>query len=282
MSGFQADPVQSLVRRGRTKRNVYAILTVAFGLLLSPVGEARAKVLELWVQGQGGGIYGLYGAEDYDPVADDHPVSDDFFKSHRGGSFGAQVGIELFFVDAIIDFQQFYDENGLSATLTCFMLGFDWDFALSQSWEVTPYGMGGFAFATFNNDWLKEDYQINRADLEARGAVVRLGARLEYKLHEMFRLGVDGGIGYHYILQEDKLANDLEGHSHGFHAYIMGMVRFQWEPFKKDEKDEADDDDVQIEDDPVPLEDPVKHGEPAGESEAEREPTSATDEQMGG
>jgi hypothetical protein len=253
------------------------VLSVA---LMSTVWAERAdaKVLELWVQGQAGGIYGIYGTEDFDPAAgvnpDESAATDDFFKVHSGGTVGAQVGVELFFIDAIIDFQQFYNDEGLSATLTLFMLGFDWDFPLSENWEISPYGMGGFAFATYNNDWLKDDQKISRADLEGRGAVARLGARLEYKLHEMFRIGVDGGAGYHYMLQTDKAANDLEGHSHGFHAYVMGVVRFQWEPFAQDEKKKTSPEPEGGE--PMNLEDPVQDSPPADEPPSAHSPPPAS------
>lgn len=204
--------------------------------------SADAKLLEIWVQGQAGGIYGFYGTEKYDPIQSESPAQDDFFRMNSGGTFGLQVGVEIFFIDVIMDFAQYYDGNGLSSTLTCFMLGFDWDFALSRRWELTPYVMGGFALATYNNSWVKKDYpQIALADLKGRGALARTGLRLEFKLHEMFRVGVDGGVGYHYMLQTDKAANDMEGHSHGFHGYVMGIVRFQWEPFRKKEEKKYDD-----------------------------------------
>lgn len=205
--------------------------------------RADAKVLEIWLQGQGGGMYGFYGTEKFDPATDVSVAQDDFFQLHSGGTFGFQLGVEVFFVDVIIDFAQFYNDNGLSATLTCFMLGFDWDFSLSKRWELTPYGMGGFALGTYNNSWLeKEKPQIAFDDLQARGVLARVGARLEFKLHEMLRIGVDAGAGYHYMLQTDKTANDLDGHSHGFHGYVMGIVRFQWEPFKKKKKEKKVDD----------------------------------------
>ncbi|MCD6496926.1 MAG: hypothetical protein J7M25_01295 [Deltaproteobacteria bacterium] len=214
------------------------VARVAFAISFAVVsfgvgGRAEAKILELWLQAQGGGMYGMYGTEKYDPASSISPAQDDFFRAHSGGLFGAQAGIELFFVDVVVDFAQFYDHNGLSGTLTSFMLGFDWDFAIGRRWEVTPFGLVGFGLATFDNSWLRKEYpQIDKADLSARAALVRVGARLEFKIVEMLRLGVEAGVGYHYEIATDKAANDLEGHSHGFHGYVMGLVRFQWEPFR--------------------------------------------------
>ncbi len=214
-------------------------LFVFVSLLVLAHGSARAKVLELWVQVQGGGLYGLYGTEKFDPATDVSPATDDFFRSHSGAGFGVQVGIELFFVDVVVDFLQLADGNGLSGTLTCFLLGYDWDFELGDRWVLTPFGLVGFGLATYDNSWLEKEYpQISKADLQARAALLRLGTRLEFKLHELFRVGLEGGIGYHYVLQTDKAANDLEGHSHGFHVYGMGILRFQWEPFAQKERGE--------------------------------------------
>ncbi len=246
------------------RHRFFAFVLLA-GLFAQP-GPARAKVLELWLQAQGGGMYGFYGTEKYDPANQVSPATDDFFKSHSGAAFGAQAGVELFFVDVILDFAQFADQNGLSGTLTCFMLGFDWDFQLSNRWEVTPFGNVGFALATYDNGWLKKEYpQIAKADLSARGLVARTGARLELKLHEMFRLGVEAGAGYHYMLQTDKASNDLEGHSHGFHGYVMALVRFQWEPFRRSKPKEPRE--------PVILVAPQSRQAPAGV--ASRTPASS-------
>ena len=210
---------------------------IAAAAVMFFVGRADAKVLELYLQAQGGGIYGIYGTEKYDPARDPSPADSDFFKIYSGGSFGLHVGAEVFFIEIAMDFMQFYTDKGLSANLVCILLGFDWDFPISRRWEITPYVYGGFALATYSIDWLRKRYpQISRGDLQGRGGIARLGARLEFKLHEMFRIGVEGGGGYHYMFQEDSYANDQEGHSHGFHAYIMGIIRFQWEPFKKKKK----------------------------------------------
>jgi len=218
-------------RAGAGHVALFAVSFMAASVAVS--GRADAKILELWVQAQGGGMYGMYGTEKYDPASSISPAQDDFFRAHSGGVFGGQAGIELFFVDVVVDFAQFYDKNGLSGTLTSFMLGFDWDFAIGRRWEVTPFGLVGFGLATFDNSWLRKEYpQIGKADLSARAALVRAGARLEFKIVEMLRLGVEAGVGYHYEIATDKAANDLEGHSHGFHGYVMGLVRFQWEPFR--------------------------------------------------
>jgi hypothetical protein len=95
----------------------------------------------------------------------------------------------------------------------------------------------------------------------------------------MFRIGVDGGGGYHYMLQTDKAANDLEGHSHGFHAYVMGVVRFQWEPFAKDEEKKRE----TVEQNPVPLDDPLEsEGSQEGAPPATEAPPAQNDPPQGG
>ena len=67
------------------------LLAGAVVFLCAQPGEA--KILELWVQGQGGGLYGFYGTEDYDPGQDQSPAEDDFFAAHSGGACGVHAGV---------------------------------------------------------------------------------------------------------------------------------------------------------------------------------------------
>ncbi|MDY0001948.1 MAG: hypothetical protein RBU30_11680 [Polyangia bacterium] len=214
------------------------LLSLGLGLLLfaGPPREASAKLLELTLKVHGGGFAGLYGTEDYDPLTG--PVGEvagkDFFKERRGAAFGATLGVEVLFVDLVYEFYQFADSDGLSSTLNNFLAGFDWDFRAGESWVITPYLLVGFGLATQNNSWLQKKYpQIALEDLDSRLVQLRLGVTFERRLGRFFRLGFEAGAGYHYAMQTATAANDLDGHSHGFHVMGNIYLAFVWNVFEK-------------------------------------------------
>jgi hypothetical protein len=133
----------------------------------------------------------------------------------------------------IYEFYQLADADGLSSTLNNFLLGFDWDFSAGPKWIFTPYLKAGFGLATQNNSWLSKKYpQISLEDLESRIVMVRLGLEIERKLGRFFRIGFEAGLGYHYMIQNaGTAANDLDGHSHGFHVMGNLSLAFVWDPF---------------------------------------------------
>ncbi len=222
---------------------VVASVLATLGLLCTVAPQrAEAKLLELQLRLHGGGMAGIYGTEDYDPAATDPDLRDlsgeDFFKARRGACFGGTLNVEVLFIDLTYEFYQLADGNGLSNTLNNFLIGFDWDFKAGRKWVVTPYLLAGFGLATKNNSWLSKSHpQISLVDLESRMVMTRIGIRFEYKLGRFFRLGFDIGGGYHYgINTVSSAANDLEGHSHGFHVIGNISLAFVWNVFQKKKK----------------------------------------------
>jgi hypothetical protein len=202
---------------------------------------AEAKLLELQLRLHGGGVAGIYGTGDYDPVNStdaEAAAGEDFFLSRRGGAFGGTLNVEVLFVDFTYEFYQLADSNGLGSTLNNFLVGFDWDFKTGKRWVITPYILAGFGLATQNNSWLNKSYpQIELADLESRMAITRIGVRAEIKLGKYFRLGFDIGGGYHYGITTASAANNVEeGHSHGFHVIGNVSLAFVWNVFPKKKK----------------------------------------------
>lgn len=189
---------------------------------------AEAKLLELQLRLHGGGMIGLYGTEKVDPANTNPDLVDvageDFFKAHRGGSFGGTLNIEVLFIDLTYEFYQLVDGNRLGSTLNNFLIGFDWDFKAGKSWVVTPYLLARFKLATQNNSWLEKEHepQIDLSDLLQRMVQVRIGLQIEVMAGRFFRFGLDFGLGYHYGMNTDRASNDLAGHSHGFH--ILGNL----------------------------------------------------------
>ncbi len=216
---------------------------VALALLALGARPASAKIFELTLRLHAGGMAGLYGTEEADPLSTDPDLAEvageDFFKARRGAAFGGNLGVEVFFVDVVYEFYQLADADGLSSTLNNFMLGFDWDFSAGPKWIFTPYLKAGFGLATQNNSWLNKKYpQISLEDLESRIVQVRLGLEIERKLGRFFRIGFEAGVGYHYMIQNASgtAANDLDGHSHGFHVMGNISLAFVWDPFGHSKK----------------------------------------------
>lgn len=219
----------------------FVAFVIAVGVLAAQGRPASAKLLELTLKVHGGGFAGIYGTESYDPLST-HPdlaevAGKDFFKERRGGTFGFTLGVEVLFVDLVYEFYQFADLDGLGSTLNNLLVGFDWDFRAGERWVITPYILAGIGLATQNNAWLKKKYpQISNEDLDSKIVQVRLGLTFERMLGRFFRLGFEAGIGYHYSMQTVKAANDLDGHSHGFHVMGNLYVAFVWNVFGKKEE----------------------------------------------
>jgi hypothetical protein len=227
-----------------SSRRLVAAIAFALGLVTLGGRPASAKLLELTLKVHGGGIAGLYGTENYDPLSSNPDLAavtgKDFFKERRGATFGGTFGVEVLFVDIIYEFYQFVDGKGLGSTLNNFLIGFDWDFNVGTGWAITPYLVTGFGLATQNNSWLKKQYpeypQITGADLTSKIVMVRIGVQFERKLGRFFRLGLDLGAGYHYAMETAKATNDLSGHSHGFHILGNLYLAFVWNVFGHKEK----------------------------------------------
>jgi hypothetical protein len=206
---------------------------------------AAAKLFELQLKVHAGGIAGVAGAEKWDPANQNADLAGvagtDFFIERRGGAFGGTFNVEVFFVDLTYEFYQLVDGKGLGSTLNNFLVGFDWDFNPGR-WVITPYVHAGFGLATQNSDWLAKAYpqapSIGLEDLQSRIVMVRAGVTLERRLGRFFRLGLDVGFGYHYAMQTAYAANDLDGHSHGFHVLGNVYLSFAWNPFERKRKPE--------------------------------------------
>lgn len=221
---------------------VWASVMAVVGLVcLAGPRPAEAKLLELQLRVHGGGLAGIYGTGEYDPVNSteaEAAAGEDFFKSRRGGCFGGTLNVEVLFIDLTYEFYQLVDNNGLNSTLNNFLVGFDWDFKAGRRWVITPYLLAGFGLATQNNKWLAKEYpQIALTDLESRMVMTRIGIRFEYELGRFFRLGFDIGGGYHYGMTTATAANNVEeGHSHGFHVIGNISLAFVWNVFAKEKK----------------------------------------------
>jgi hypothetical protein len=200
--------------------------------------SANAKVLELFLQPQVGGVIGLYNQNKFpwgDEERDLAGAEEDYFVVHQGGTYGFSAGLEFLFIDMVFEMNQTIKPGGISSTYVAWMLGFDADFQLSEVSEFTMYLFAGVALGTANDDWLKEEKpQINHDDLYAQIILARLGARYEYKFTKNIRLSIDGGIGVHVTQISQKPANSDGAQTSGVHAYGTIGIRIYFDVFGDD------------------------------------------------
>jgi len=206
-------------------------------------GLARAKALEVFVQPQTGGLFGI-ATFDTLPWGDANRqlnTEEDYFLTHKGPNVGASMGIEFMFIDVVLDVNQFYRSDHRS-TLFNFMVGLDADFPISPTSVWTIYLFGGFGIGTIDNAWIeKEQIQVAKDDLYAQIFFLRAGLRYEYKFTEMIRLAVDAGLGVHLLTLAYKAVNEDDAQAAGVHAYVTGGLRFYWDFFGKKESDDVKD-----------------------------------------
>ncbi|MBU1240127.1 hypothetical protein KKF84_11285 [Myxococcota bacterium] len=199
---------------------------------------AHGKALELFVQPQTGGMFGLSTFESLPWKDSSHKLNteEDYFMTHRGPTAGISAGLEFLFVDVVLGVNQFYQSTNRS-TLFTVQVGLDADFDISPTSVWTIYLFGGFGIGTIDNGWLeKEEIQVAKNDLYAQIFFLRAGFRYEYKFTEMIRLAVDAGVGAHVLTLAYKAVNEDEAQTAGIHAYAMGGLRFYFDFFgKKDE-----------------------------------------------
>lgn len=206
---------------------------------------AQAKILELYVQPQVGGMGGIYSQKKLPWGDTERALNDkeDYFVLHRGGFYGVSMGGEFMFLRGQLDFNQSFKQGGVSSTFIALTVGLDADFEVDKDQLWTLFVMGGVALGTVNDSWLqKEEPQIAHEDLDAQIALVRVGARYEYKFTQLIRLSFEGGIGGHMLQLAQKAANDENSQSSGVHVYGQVGLRFVWDVFggKKSQDDEGD------------------------------------------
>ncbi|MGM0596134.1 MAG: hypothetical protein ACQES9_03770 [Myxococcota bacterium] len=210
------------------KRLIY-IFVLATSLFYSSI--STAKVLEIFFQPQTGGMFGLYSQAKlpWEDTERELNTEEDYFMTHQGGNAGFSAGLEFMFIDLVLDVNQFYRSNRKS-TFFALLAGLDADFKMSRNSVWTMYLLGGVALATIDDEWADEVH-IAHEDLYSQIALLRLGARYEYKIFENIRLSLDGGIGAHFLQLSQKGANQDDSQSSGVHAYFSAGIRVYFDFF---------------------------------------------------
>lgn len=200
------------------------------GLLLPVLGvalassNADAKVLDLYVQAQGGGGYGQGIAGD--PLAQEA----DFFKGAAGPAYGGRLGAEFLFVDGWVEHMQYNDGTGLR-TWTQFMLGADWDFPLGDTepgQKPKTYGEIGFAAGYGVGTGEQVTPPLDASELTDRGFMGQVSFGADWRFSRIMSLGLSVPISYGYIFK-DGCSNCNENQYQSISGAAFLHLRFHLE-----------------------------------------------------
>jgi hypothetical protein len=195
---------------------VIAASAAALALLAAP---ASADLISFHARALGGGSVGkgLFGDR-----------KDDAFHAGADGlTYGAQVGVEILFIDVWVEHDQYITSGDLSGTWTQFMTGLDLELDIGEQKEGVrndrgevdggyssgyfEFGLGaGFALGTGQ----QVDPPLDNSEVTDKGFVAQVHAGVGWRLTPSWSLGllvpVQGG--YLFKSGPGATANDLSTH----------------------------------------------------------------------
>ncbi len=204
-----------------------SLLVGALALLLYSQ-RAEARLLELYADAYLGGMYGTepkFCTTCY-TAKPDGSHGDDFFHDQSGGLIGGRVGIEIFFTDIYIQFDQFVTGNGFSGSTLQPMIG--WDFGIgSGTWTGTLGAYGGMVFGFPYTP----HFPIDTSQIATIGAAGEVQGGAEYNVNRFLAVQLLGTVGYHYMFAGASPVMYSNGFSEatqtqGFHLLFKAGIRF--------------------------------------------------------
>jgi hypothetical protein len=245
-------------RRGL--RAVGLALAAAAALAIADARVAEARILDLRLGGDAGGLVG-WGST---------PNTPDFFQHTRGAGLGFDLGVKLLVFDLSARFTQVFNGSGTAGTLTQFLLGFVIDIPIGSATIDAPppapaqppapppqgaWGEGppqpstgspppppsppppaprgrtthvlrpgiaaGFGFGTPG----PVNPPLSNDQISDKGIVTEARLEYEYFLSPFLAVGAKGLFGYHYFLGGTAI-NTSEGHSSGYQLAGFGTLTF--------------------------------------------------------
>jgi hypothetical protein len=221
------------VRYSVGMRKPVLLALVVLGLLAGS-RPADAKLLEVYVQAQGGGMTGkgFAGAQE----------EFDFFKGAAGLAYGGRLGVEFLWVDVWVEHNQFYN-GGLTGTWTQFMAGGDWDFGLDtpspvgepvkgkeQEKRHRTFGEIGIALGFGVGTGQQVELPLDNGEVSDKGFQAQLKFGVEHRLGKILSLGLTVPVTYGYMFK-NGIANDEANHYQSVRVEGLLYVQFHigWE-----------------------------------------------------
>jgi hypothetical protein len=204
--------------------------------LVAGSGRAEAKLFEVFADAYVGGMYGT--EPKFNSVVTQKSVSsmgsqpmtvggDDFFHDNPGALLGLRAGVEVFYTDIYLQWDQMITGRGFSASTLQAMLG--WDFGIGDGpWRGTLGAYGGMIFGFP----YAPHFPIDTSQIATIGVGGEVQGGVERVLNRLFRFQVIGTVGYHYMFAgSDSIVHDAQGdtyqtQTHGFHILLKAGLRF--------------------------------------------------------
>jgi hypothetical protein len=196
-----------------------SILGAAVVAALAFPAAAEARVVDLRLAANGGGMYG-WGTTTNTP---------DFFAQTRGPGFGFEAGAKLLVLDVSLDFTQFVNDGGLQGTLIQLLVGTDIDIPAGQA--KLPNGMSanvihmGIEAGGALGTGAPVTLPVTNDQLADKGFVSRFRFGYEYFLNQFMGIGGHLDLGYHYFLGGEAV-NNAAAHSSGYHGMLLADFTF--------------------------------------------------------
>lgn len=205
------------------------MLVTALGMLLSSQ-RAEARLLEIYADGYLGGMYGT--EPKFNSTITKKPdgsQGNDFFHDQSGGLLGARVGIEIFYTDIYIQFDQFLTPIPGVFTGSTLQAMLGWDLGIgSGQWTGTLGAYGGMVFGFPYTP----HFPIDNSQISTIGAAVEGQGGVEYNLNRFLAVQMIATVGYHYMFAgAQPVQLNIGGPSestqtHGFHLMLKAGIRF--------------------------------------------------------
>lgn len=192
---------------------------VLLSALVCAASTADADVLSLSADVHGGGAAGKgLGGKAKDEA---------FHDGTTGGTYGARLGVEVFFVDVWVQHDQYRGSDGLLGTWTQFMTGFDLEVDVGEQkggvrndrGEVDGgYSAGyvefgtGFGFAVGTGQQV--DPPLDNSQVTDKGFISQVHIGAGWRMNKILSFGLLVPVQGAYLLKsgEGAAANDLNTH----------------------------------------------------------------------
>jgi len=205
-------------------------LFVAAAVTSMPVA-AEAGVFKLFAEAEGGGVFGKRLAGD---AANSSAA---FFEKAPHGAYGASIGAQFLFLDAVIQHHQFTNGSRL-ATWTQFGAGMRFEVEIgSATKEERKAGKGGYAEIATNLFFgIGTGQQVmpplSNDELTDKGFLIEGRFGFGTHLSKIFDLGVVVPVSWGYFIKNGSgaVANDVSTHYQSVQAeallVLRGNIRF--------------------------------------------------------
>jgi hypothetical protein len=193
------------------------ILGAAVVAALAAPAVAEARMIDLRLSGQGGGMFGWTTT----------PNAQDMFRTAAGPGVGVEAGLKLLVFDASVSVLQMF-KDGLGGTFIQGLLGVDVDLPAGNTKLDTGQNVHiihtGAVFGFVLGTSAPAMTPVMSDQLADRGFVGRGRLAYEYYLNPFMGVGVEGHFGWHYLVGGANAT--ISDHSQGYHIAALGSFTF--------------------------------------------------------